>query len=259
MGELSNSVQEFVDKQPVFNQRRKIMLPILRGIMHSLCNVTVTGLEYIPHSGPTVIISNHMSFFDPGIGTAVSTERYVVCMSKAEAIKNPLVRFIVALWGNYYIKRGVVDRQALMSTIELIKSGQLLWIAPEGTRNSALSNPKDGVAYIATKANATVVPMSVIGVGNIGKNIRRLRRTPVYVNFGEPFRFTSGRMKRITREIRTRMMHEAMYRIARTIPDKFEAFRGEYRDFSNATTQTLEFTNQPEIMARSSLNIASTV
>lgn len=242
MGELSSAVEEFIRKQPMYNRRRRFLMPIFRGVMNALCKVNVTGLTNIPISGPTLIVSNHLSFFDPGISTAVIANRYVVSMSKAEAMNNPLVRMLVALWGNYYIKRGEVDRRALLSTIELVKSGQLVWIAPEGTRNSTLGEPKEGVAYIATKADATIVPMSVIGVGNMAKNIPRLRRTEVEVNIGMPFKFkTFG--KRVTREMRALMMTETMYRIAMTIPETYANLRGSFNDLSQATINTLQFMN----------------
>ncbi|MEQ8677831.1 MAG: lysophospholipid acyltransferase family protein [Aggregatilineales bacterium] len=252
MGELLSEVEEFIKKQPIYNRRRRLLMPIFRGVMNALYKVNVNGLANIPTDGPTLIISNHLSFFDPGISTAVIPDRYVISMSKAEAINNPVVRMVVALWGNYYIKRGEVDRRALLSTIELVKSGQLVWIAPEGTRNPSLQDPKDGVAYIASKADATIVPMSIIGAGTLGENLRRLRRAEVHVNIGIPFKFVSMG-KRVTREMRALMMTEAMYRIAMTIPETYAHLRGSFGDLSQATFSTLQFINSPN-NALSSIN-----
>lgn len=246
MGDIPETVQTFIDKQPVYDRRRRVMLPILRGIVNTLCNVTINGLEHIPKSGPTLLISNHLSFYDPGIVTAVPQNRYVISMSKIEAIRNPVIRFVVALWGNYYIRRGTVDRQALTNSIELIKSGQMVWIAPEGTRNpDGLGEPKDGIAYIASKANATLVPMSIIGIGNLHHQMRRLSRTSVEVNLGEAFRFKIPAGKRL-RNVRSQMVHEAMYRIAHTIPDDHAPLRGLFADLDNATTETLDFLTSSE-------------
>ena len=80
-------------------------------------------------------------------------------MTKVENLENPLTAPFVIMWGSFSINRGEIDRKALMNSIELLKSGQLIYIAPEGHRHpEGLSQPKDGFAYIATKADTLIIP-----------------------------------------------------------------------------------------------------
>ncbi|NOG52206.1 MAG: hypothetical protein HND48_24300 [Chloroflexi bacterium] len=67
-------------------------------------------------------------------------------------------------YGAYKVHRGVVDREALMNSIALLKSGLMILIAPEGTRSPhGLQEPKDGMTYVATKADAVILPAGLSG------------------------------------------------------------------------------------------------
>jgi 1-acyl-sn-glycerol-3-phosphate acyltransferase len=156
-----------------------------------------------------------------------------------ENLENPFIAPFVRWWGSFSINRGEIDRKALMNSIELLKSGQLILIAPEGHRHpEGLSQPKDGFAYIATKADAVIVPTTVNGV--LGwQNAFRLKRPRLRVNFGKPFRFKTGPNGRVQRDDLTPMMDEAMYQLAMAVTD--ETKRGVYSDLSKATTNFLEF------------------
>lgn len=236
-------VPDFVARQPVYDRRRRVLHALLRGIGFRLCNVESEGLQHIPASGPTILMMNHVSFIDPIVLTAIVPHRYVISMAKAEVIENWFFRAFVNLWGNYVVHRGEVDRTALTNSIELLKSGHLVLIAPEGTRNpQGLQEPRDGMAYIAAHAGAAVVPAAIMGVHDWGQRVKRLQRAYARVHFGRPFRFRfGGDGERLSKGTRTRMMREAMYQLAQLFPEPYAALRGRYADLSQATTQYLEF------------------
>ena len=48
-------------------------------------------------------------------------------------------------------------------TVDLLKNGNLVLMAPEGTRESAMIEGKDGMTYVAIKANAGTAPQSANG------------------------------------------------------------------------------------------------
>lgn len=236
-------VPDLVARQPVYDRRRRVLHALLRGIGFRLCNVDAEGLQHIPASGPTILMMNHVSFIDPIVLTAIVPHRYVISMAKAEVVENWFFRTFVNLWGNYVVHRGEVDRTALTNSIELLKSGQLVLIAPEGTRNpQGLEEPRDGMAYIAAHAGATIVPSAVMGVHDWGQRVKRWRRAYARVHFGRPFRFRSGGDgERLNKGTRAGMMREAMYQLAQLFPEPYAALRGRYADLSQATTQYLEF------------------
>ena len=105
---------------------------------------------------------------------------------------------------------------------------------PEG-----MAEAKEGMAYLATKADAVILPAAISGAQHFKDNFGRLRRTPIQVNFGKPFRFKTEGMGRIRRPELEIMTREAMYQLALAQTDL--SLRGVYSDVSQATTDTLEF------------------
>lgn len=237
---LDASVQAFVARQPKLAWRRRWLRGFIRFVMAILGRITIRGTENIPASGPTLLIMNHATYLDPVVVMGATTPRFVVPMSKAENARSPIVGPFMWWYGAYTINRGVVDRQALMTSIELVKAGQMIAISPEGTRHpEGLRQPKDGVVYVASKSNAVIVPVAVSGLDNWQKTVPTLRRPKVTIQFGPPFRLKTGGRARIPREELSAMSEELMYQLSRAVADP--ALRGEYADLSKATTNLIEF------------------
>jgi len=236
----SVSIQDYVARQERVAWRRRFIRWLTRTVGYSLLvKIHEVGLENIPPSGPAVIMMNHLSLLDPVICIGSIQSRLVIPMTKVENARSPVLGLLVWMYDAYTVDRDAVDRSALLNSIELLKSGQLILIAPEGTRHpEGLAEPKDGVAYVAAKANAVVVPTALTGSQDFKERWKRLRRAEVWVTFGRPFRFKTLE-GRLTREQRAAMMREAMYQLALTQPDP--SLRGVYRDVENATTEWLEF------------------
>jgi len=232
---------------PDFAQiQRRYTIPrtLIRGIVfrgfgfHVVFKPDIKGVENVPASGPTLLIINHIAGIDPLIVLAAVTQRFIVPMSKIENFSNPFFALCMNAWGVYAIRRGEVDRVALQNTVDLLKSGNAVLMAPEGHRMPALQEAKDGVTYVALKSDAMIVPVGIDGTREMVPNLKRLRRTAVSVRFGKPFRFRSNGRERIPRPEMSRMTQEAMYQLAALLPDYR---RGFYSDLSKLTTDTLEF------------------
>lgn len=236
---MSASVQEFVAMQPKYAWRRRLLRGFISIVFKLLFRLEVTGLENIPDSGSSLLMMNHITLLDPVLCMVGVKKRFVIPMTKVENLENPFIAPFVRWWGSYSIDRDAVDRKALMNSIELLKSGQLILIAPEGTRHpEGLSQPKDGFAYIATKADAVIIPATINGA--LGwQSAFKLKRPRIRVNFGPAFKFKTGENGRVARDQLTPMMDEAMYQLALAVTD--ETKRGVYSDLSKATTEHLEF------------------
>jgi 1-acyl-sn-glycerol-3-phosphate acyltransferase len=233
-------VKAYIARQDRVGWRRSIIRWLIRWIGFTLlARVRVQGLENIPASGPAIIMMNHISSLDPVVCMGAVTSRYVVPMTKIENLRVPGVNFFVRMWDAYTVDRDTLDRSALANSIELLRSGQLILIAPEGTRHpEGMVEPKEGVAFIASKADAVIIPTALSDGQHFKSYWKRLRRAQVRVTFGRPFRLKVGD-GRITRDQRAEMMREAMYQIAIAQPDP--TLRGIYSDIENATTGWLEF------------------
>lgn len=240
MSSMNLSIQEYVAIQPKLAWRRRLMRGLLRFVMSIALKLEVRGVENIPSDGGAVLMMNHISLLDPVLCMAAVTHRFVIPMSKIENLQNPILGPFVRWWGAYSIDRDAVDRKALMNSIELLKSGQLILIAPEGTRQkNGLVQPKEGFAFIVTKADAVIVPAAISGAIGWQKKLSRLQRPHIIVIFGKPFKFkTAGR---VPREQLPQLMDEAMYQLSAAVAD--ESMRGVYSDLSKTTTEHLEFVN----------------
>jgi 1-acyl-sn-glycerol-3-phosphate acyltransferase len=236
----SAEIQAYVARQPGLAWRRHALRGFIRWLgFRILWEVRVSGAENIPTSGPAIIMMNHISAIDPVLCMGAITNRFVIPMTKIENAENWFFNLFIWWWGAYTVRRGEIDRKALMNSIELVKAGQMILLAPEGTRQpDGLTEAKDGLAYIATKSDAVIIPTGIAGATDWKERLLKFRRPRIRVNFGRPFRF-KGAGGRVPREALTAMSHEAMYQLALAVPD--ESLRGFYADVSKATTQHLEF------------------
>jgi 1-acyl-sn-glycerol-3-phosphate acyltransferase len=226
-------------KTPRYNLGQKLAIALLRPLFNALVQVQVEGLDNIPAAGPTILMINHVAFLDPVILIAC-VRRRILPMSKIENLKLPGVNLLIWLWGAINVKRGEVDRAALRQAIEALKAGHLLLMAPEGTRSKSgeLQPPHDGIAYVATRTGALVIPVGIVGTPQIGKNWKRLKRTHVHVTLGCPFYFeTAG--ARVGREELSLMTREAMYQLAAVLPPQQ---RGTFANLRQASTRLLRLT-----------------
>ncbi|PJF21110.1 MAG: hypothetical protein CUN56_12750 [Phototrophicales bacterium] len=235
------SVDAYIAKQPRIAWRRYLLRGLIRTIGYwFFCRVTSTGKENIPDNAPVILMMSHISAIDPVVCMGEVTNRFVIPMTKIENLSNPILRFFVWWWGAYTIRRGEVDRRALINSIELLKHGNMILIAPEGTRHpEGMGEGKDGLAYVATKADAIIVPAAISKTQTFKQRWKQLKRAEAHIAFGRPFKFKTNGRSRIPREELKKMTQEAMYQLALTQPD--ESLRGIYSDLSQATTDYLEF------------------
>jgi 1-acyl-sn-glycerol-3-phosphate acyltransferase len=197
----------------------------------------VEGLEYLPGRGPAILMMNHIAFIDPVVVLG-SMPRNIVPMAKAEVFRYPLWGIFPWIWHVIPVHRGDIDRRALRSAFDVLAAGEVLLIAPEGTRNTELRRGKEGVAYIGYRSGAPIIPVAVGGTSGFPTlNPERWRKPGGVVRLGKPFRFKPG-PRRLRRELLRQMTDEAMYVLARMLP---EERRGVYADLENATQETIEF------------------
>jgi len=165
--------------------------------------------------------------------------REVVAMSKIESFRDPILGIIVRLYGAFPVRRGEMDLRALRQALEVLRNGEVLLMAPEGTRSkeSRLQPGHDGMTFIALRANAPVLPMAIAGVKDFSSNLKRLRRTDVKIVIGKPFRFQSSG-KKARRDVLHQMTEESMYQLAAILPPEY---RGVYSDLGSATERFLVF------------------
>jgi 1-acyl-sn-glycerol-3-phosphate acyltransferase len=118
--------------------------------------------------------------------------RRVTFVAKAEYFDNPKTAWFFRGVGQIPIRRegGSASERALASATEVLMAGKIFGIYPEGTRtrDGMLHRGHTGVARLALRCNAPVVPVGMIGsdeVQPIDSKMPKLFRH-VTIRFGEP-------------------------------------------------------------------------
>ncbi len=223
-----------------YRWRREIMrFGIWNVIYRFWANMHVYGWDNIPSDGPVVMMGNHINMLDPVIMISFFPDRDIVPLAKVEAFSQPFMRYFVRHWGAIPVNRGESDLSALKRVFETLNRNDIVMLYAEGHRSkTGLIEGQEGTAYIATKANALVVPVAIWGTNGFPfawfKNFKLM---DIHISFGKPFRFRSEDRK-VRREQFRGMTDEAMYQIAALLP---EQWRGIYGDMSKATTRFLDF------------------
>jgi 1-acyl-sn-glycerol-3-phosphate acyltransferase len=204
----------------------QIMKWVFTRIMHIVYDYRATGQENFPPSGPTIIAVNHLHLFDPG-AVMPAVPRKIVTLAADKWERNWVLGTLLRLAGVIFVRRGEVDRVALRDCLSVLSEGGVLAVAPEGTRSrtAALQRAKAGIAYLATRTNAVVVPVAFWGVERIG-DWKRLKRPTCNVVVGRPFRLPQIKGKPSTEELQ-QMADLIMIRTGMLLPP---SYRGVYAE-----------------------------
>jgi 1-acyl-sn-glycerol-3-phosphate acyltransferase len=235
--------KEGTEKEGYFHEdwrtKRRFLRFLLKTIAFSfLIKIErVEGLQNIPKTGPAILFFNHIAFVDPIVLVYV-VPRDIVPLAKIEVYDYPVIGIFPQLWGVIPVRREEVDRRAIKRALDVLAAGEILLVAPEGTRNHELQPGKEGLAYLASRSGAPVLPVMMEGTPGFPALpfSKRWRQGGVHVRFGRPFHYRPE-LKRAGRDVLSKMLDEAMYRLAAMIP---ENRRGVYSDLSRATQDTLE-------------------
>ena len=172
-----------------------LMRGLLLLLMKVCFRISRRGQENIPYVGAVIIASNHASNLDPClVGSMVDRSSYF--MAKEELFRIPLLGWWINKVNGFPIRRGAVDRRAMRCALEILGRGDVLVMFPEGTRtrDGLLGKMQSGIAALAARTGAAVVPTYVegsFGAMRRGQIIPRPRRVCVW--FGAPLVFTVGR------------------------------------------------------------------
>lgn len=162
----------------MINQRAFAVLRALaRGFFALFYPIRVRGAEHVPQDGPVILCANHESLTDP-VAIVCALQRPVRFMAKKELFAilglGPLLRAL----GAFPVDRGGGDLSAVRSALDILKEGNAFGIFPQGSRSWKGGGAfKSGVALIALRSKAPVVPVYVSG------RVRLFR--PLKLTFGQ--------------------------------------------------------------------------
>ncbi|HEX6862820.1 MAG TPA: lysophospholipid acyltransferase family protein, partial [Thermoanaerobaculia bacterium] len=138
--------------------------------------------------------------------------------------RNPWTGWLLRRLGEtIFVARGEADEEAIGGALEVLRRGGCLALSPEGTRSrtGGLLRGKTGVAYLATRAPAPILPVAAFGQEQAARYWVRLRRVPIRVRIGAPIALPPGAPAHDLR----RLADQVMVTLAGLLP---ESYRGVY-------------------------------
>jgi 1-acyl-sn-glycerol-3-phosphate acyltransferase len=195
----------------------------------AMTRVAIEGaIDELPREGPLIVASNHASNLDvPVIGAWLIPllGRRIHWLGKKELFDWPIVGWVAAHGGVHPVDRGGADVEAFRLAQRILDDGHVLFVFPEGTRSpdGALQEARDGIALLALRTGAPIVPVGIAGSHRVWPKGQRLPHPGghVTVRIGRPFRpaqeLPEGTDRSTAKRLTTRLI---MNRIADLLPPR---------------------------------------
>jgi 1-acyl-sn-glycerol-3-phosphate acyltransferase len=144
---------------------RRIIKGLLGPYMRLYHHLELRGGEFIPPTGPCIVVLNHASLLDVPALMVVDPFPNTVTIVKASLFKVPVVRWFLEQWDAIPVERQGRDSSGVRTILRHLREGGVLAVAAEGrrTRSGRLEPINPVLAKIVAGANVPVLP-----VGNVG-------------------------------------------------------------------------------------------
>ena len=175
-------------------------------VLKPFYRIKVQGLENFPKDQGVLLCTNHIDNLDPPV-VGLTAPRPVHFMAKEELFQLPILKSVLPNVNAFPVKRGLSDRQAIRKALELLRSGQVVGMFPEGTRSKTgeLGKGLTGAGFFALKGDALVMPCAIIGPYRPFKQLK--------VVYGEPIDMTPMRERKASAEEATEAIMDAIQKL----------------------------------------------
>lgn len=199
---------------------KAVAWPLVRGLFR----FRRESIHLVPRRGACIVVANHTSYLD-AICLGSAAPRRLHFLINAEIYAMLRLRWFYYMMGSIPLRSGRADTGALRRALHTLKAGGGVAIFPEGQRmqSGQVGEAKVGVAFLAARSGAPVVPAAIIGAHKampVGASVPV--PYPIRVVFGTPLLFASTKAKPTRGEL------EAFAdRVMRAISDLGAPSRGE--------------------------------
>jgi 1-acyl-sn-glycerol-3-phosphate acyltransferase len=223
----------------------RFVVSFFKGLTSLICRIDDVELERIPRQGPLIIFTNHVNVLEIPIIYTHLQPRKVHGMLLAKRWKIPVMNWVFDVTETIPLHQGEADLLAIRQGLSALERGEMLIIAPEGTRShdGKLQPAHPGLVLLALHSHAPLLPVGYYGAENYTENLRRLKRTDFHLRVGKPFHLDEQGEK-VTHLVREKIMEEMMYQLAAVLPPEY---RGHYAGCMTPSPHYLVFDagNQP--------------
>jgi 1-acyl-sn-glycerol-3-phosphate acyltransferase len=182
-------------------------------------NYRFEGREFMPVSGPALLISNHQSFLDPSI-VGCATRRHLCFLARKTLFRNRFFGALIDRLNAVPVDQQGVAKDGLKTILEQLKDGQAVLVFPEGERTStgAIQQLKPGIMLLINRIEAPIIPIGIAGAFDA---LPRTRKWPklspfflpptgadIAVSIGRPI--PAGRYRDMSRDLVLKDLYEEL-------------------------------------------------
>ena len=173
----------------------------------------VAGAGNLPTTGSSIVVANHPSDVDP-ILLAVALPRTIYFLADAVQFRRGFVGPVIARLGAIPVYQGAPARAALERALSLLDEGKTVGIFAEGDlhRRATPAAFHSGVAFLAARSGAPVVPVAISGAERISAE-GRLHWPRVRLTVGRPITVDGGQRGRAAYACIAEELREAVVRL----------------------------------------------
>src|SRR5438094_2480780 len=168
---------------------------LVRLLFGCVARVRVLRRENTNRAGGFLLAANHISHFDPFL-ISLAVRRKIDWMTMAEFFRPRVLGFLLRAIDAFPAERDRADLKTIRTAIERLKQGRIVGLFPEGgirdgTRSLLEGAPlRPGGSTLAQIAGVPILPCVIVGSDRLYSKSRwlPLRRTPIWIAFGNPIK-----------------------------------------------------------------------
>ena len=159
---------------------------LCQSISRLIFHCSIKGRENIPESGPFIVASNHIAYFDPVIIGSI-LKREIAYLAKVELFDQFLFKNLIKNLNAFPVQRGKSNITSMKTCLKILKDLKMpLLIFPEGTRikTGKLGTPQRGIAFISAQTKVPILPVYIENTDRLVACALFLKR--LRVSIGKP-------------------------------------------------------------------------
>lgn len=197
---------------------------VIRLIFRLNGGLEIRGIENVPMVGGGIIASNHISYLDPPLISAVVPRR-VTFIARKGLFDIPLLSWFIKHF-SFPVDRERTQPSTIKEAIRRLRNGELLALFPEGRRSETgeLLEPKHGIGMIVSRGDVPVIPTLIIGSNRVlPVGAKWLRRAKITIIFDRPIYYSST--------IKSNKGHHQIYEdVSKMVMSAIKEMKRKYED-----------------------------
>jgi 1-acyl-sn-glycerol-3-phosphate acyltransferase len=179
-------------------------------------NLTIIEPSHLPHEGPAIVVSNHISGLDPLLIQSACRSRLITWMMAKEYMDLPAMGRVFKTLGVIPVDRGSRETGPIRQVFRQLEQGRVIGIFPEGriSTTNQLLDFQTGVALIAMKSKVPIYPVYLDGTQrNKGMGPTFFQRSSSVMAFGPAIRLDRTDTSKEKIDAITELIKAAVYRL----------------------------------------------